>query len=44
MIVISHRERTLRRELSANETKVIIERWFRWFTAMQLWGTRKEIR
>jgi len=23
----------LRRELSADETKVIIERWFRWFTA-----------
>jgi hypothetical protein len=29
MIEISHRERALKRELSAEETKVIIEKWFK---------------
>ena len=41
MIEISHRERTLRRELSADETKAIIEKWFRRFTATRLCGARK---
>ncbi len=31
MIEISHRERTLKRELSGDETKVIIEKWFKRF-------------
>jgi hypothetical protein len=39
MIEISHRERTLRRELSAEETKAIIEKWFRRFMAVRLGGT-----
>jgi hypothetical protein len=41
MLEISHRERTLSRELSADETKAIIEKWFRWFKAKRLCGTRK---
>ena len=43
MIEITHRERTLRRELSADETKAIIEKWFRRFTGTRLYGTRKRI-
>lgn len=41
MLEISHRENTLRRELSADETKIIIEKWFRRFSAMRLYSTRK---
>ncbi len=43
MIEIYRRERKLRRELSADETKVIIEKWFRRFTGTRLYGTRKRI-
>lgn len=43
MIEISHRERRLKRELSADETKVIIEKWFRRFAAVRLSGTRKQL-
>jgi hypothetical protein len=43
MLEISHRERTLNRELSADETKAIIEKWFRRFKASRLYATRKRI-
>jgi hypothetical protein len=44
MIEISHKERKLKRELSAEETKGIIEKWFRWFAAARLCGTGKQRR
>ena len=31
MIEISHKERKLRRELSTQETKIVIEKWFKRF-------------
>jgi hypothetical protein len=41
MLEISHGERTLRRELSADETKAIIEKLSKRFKGTRLCGTRK---
>ncbi len=35
MIEISHKERKFRRELSSQETRVIIEKWFRRFKRLR---------